>query len=135
MRARFNSPTITRTICVRRSLFTLTSFERILLRAQQPLTQRIHKVAHRKGRTKSAKTLLIHRVEILHNQLSSTGDNAHRPVPFSVGTVASKGCFRSFLIRSLRYLNGRTLLHFQLRRDIWTWPKATESLSQNLISG
>src|SRR5215471_11198494 len=45
MRARFNSPTITRTICVRRSLFTLTSFERILLRAQQPLTQRIHKLA------------------------------------------------------------------------------------------
>src|SRR6266567_5041760 len=94
MRARLNSPTTTRTICVRRSLFTLTSFERILLRAQQPLTQRTHKVAHRKGRTKSAKTLLIHRVEILklHSQLSSTGDNAHRPLPFAVGLWPPKAC-------------------------------------------
>lgn len=44
-----HSPTITRTICVRSSLFTLTSFERILLRARQRLTQRIHKLARRTG--------------------------------------------------------------------------------------
>src|ERR1700722_9493101 len=50
MRDRFNSPTMTRTICVRRSLFTLTSFERSLKRAQQRLTQRIHKLAHRKAK-------------------------------------------------------------------------------------
>src|SRR5271170_6000190 len=46
------SPTITRTICVRRSLFTWTSFERIFLRAQQRLTQRIHKLSHRKAKNK-----------------------------------------------------------------------------------
>src|SRR5580692_1672995 len=49
---RLNSPTITRTICVRCSLFILTSFERILLRAQQRLTQRIHELAHKKAKNK-----------------------------------------------------------------------------------
>jgi hypothetical protein len=48
----------------------LTSFERILLRAQQRLTQRIHKLAHRKAKTKSAMPLLIHRVQMLKPQFN-----------------------------------------------------------------
>jgi hypothetical protein len=56
LRARFNSPTITRTISVRRSLFTLTSFERLFVASaaaahaedSQTSTQ------DRKAKTKSA---------------------------------------------------------------------------------
>src|SRR5208282_2641603 len=73
---RFNSPTITRTICVRRCLFILTPLERILLRARQRVTQRIHKLAQREAKTKSAMTLLIHCVEVLKPQSKSNKSSA-----------------------------------------------------------
>src|ERR1700732_3907495 len=53
MIARFNSPTITRTICVRRLLFILTSFWADYVASAAAAHQRIHKLAQREAKTKS----------------------------------------------------------------------------------
>src|ERR1700722_17469581 len=82
MRDRLSSPTMTRTICVRRSLFTLTSFERSLMRAQQRLTQRIHKLAYRKAKNKICNAVADpSRADTQnHSQLSWTGVLASNPI-------------------------------------------------------
>src|ERR1700732_3116550 len=50
MIARFNSPTITRTICVRRLLFILTSFWADYVASAAAAHQRIHKLAQREAK-------------------------------------------------------------------------------------
>jgi hypothetical protein len=83
----------------------------VLLRSKEPAQQRLHaenskqviaaahpedsKLAHRKGKTRSALTLLIHHVQILKPQSTVVNRRLRSSIlPFAVGMVAFKGMDR-----------------------------------------
>jgi hypothetical protein len=66
-----------------------------LLRAQQPLTQRIQQTSTQESKNESAMTLPIYRVEILKPQSTVVKAITFIDLPFAVGTMSSKDADRS----------------------------------------